>query len=231
MPKALRLSLKQVMNDLKEMGTAQNVKVYKRHGAGDILYGVSFANLRKLARKIKTDHELALKLWDTGNFDARNLATMIVDVEIFSQDEAESWLSDINAYLLADLVAEIISKTSYGLDLMLDWMTSDKEYRKQCGYSILCSVLKNGTKISDAQCKKFLKVIEKEIHQSPNRAKHSMNMSLIAIGIYKPDLTELAIDYAKKIGKVVVDHGETSCTTPDAIPYIKKAVTRRSKKS
>ena len=231
MPKVLKLSLKQVMKNLNEMGTAQNVKVYKRHGAGDVLYGVSFADLRKLAKKIKLDHELALKLWETGNFDARNLATMIVDVEQFSQDDAESWLSDITAYLLADLVADIISKTTYGLDLMREWMKSNKEYRKQCGYSILCCGLKNGAQITDAECKKFLKVIEKEIHRSPNRARHSMNMALIAIGIYKPGLTELTIDYAKKIGKVVVDHGETSCTTPDAIPYIRKAVARRSKKS
>jgi len=36
---------------------------------------------------------------------------------------------------------------------------------------------------------------------------------------------------AKRIGKVEVDHGETSCKTPDASTYIRKAVARRSKAS
>ena len=68
-----------VMNELKSLGTSQNVKIFKRHGAGNKLYGVSFANLYKLRKKIKTDHNLAMALWKTGNYDARLLATMIAD--------------------------------------------------------------------------------------------------------------------------------------------------------
>ncbi len=36
--------------------------------------GVSYANLEKLKKRIKMDHELAAHLWDTGNHDARILA-------------------------------------------------------------------------------------------------------------------------------------------------------------
>ena len=51
---------------LKSMGTAQNRKIYSRHGAGENIYGVSFANLAKLRKQIKTNHELALELPDHG---------------------------------------------------------------------------------------------------------------------------------------------------------------------
>jgi|GEM_PF-2575689 hypothetical protein len=63
------MTFKQTMATLKKMGTAQNVKIYKRHGAGDNLFGVSFANLKLLKKQIKTDHKLAEKLWRTGNSD------------------------------------------------------------------------------------------------------------------------------------------------------------------
>jgi len=57
-----------------------------------------------------------------------------------------------------------------------------------------------------------------------------MNTALIAIGVYKPNLTDKAMETAKRIGKVEVDHGDTSCKTPDAIAYIKKTLAHYKKK-
>ena len=218
------------MSELKDMGTSQNVKVYKRHGAGDNLFGVSFANLGKLKKAIKVDHELAGELWHTGNTDARCLATMIIDSKKFSSSQADKWIDDVEYYLLADLLAQVIAQTDFALKKMDDWMKSKDEFKKQCGYAILSCCLKDGVEIPDSKCKKILKTIEKEIHASPNRAKHSMNMALISIGIYKASLTDSTMEFAEQIGKVKVDHGETGCKTPDAIPYILKSIKRHSTK-
>jgi hypothetical protein len=54
-----------------------------------------------------------------------------------------------------------------------------------------------------------------------------MNGALISIGVYKPALRKKAIEAARRIGKVEVDHGETNCKTPDAVPYIEKAARRK----
>ena len=85
-----------VMSELKSYGTEQNIKVYKKHGAGDNLYGVSFANLNKLKKKIKKNQNLALKLWDTGNTDAMTLATMIADPSEFTQELSDCWMDDLS---------------------------------------------------------------------------------------------------------------------------------------
>lgn len=50
-----------------------------------------------------------------------------------------------------------------------------------------------------------------------------MNGALISIGVFKPSFRDKAIDAAKRIGKVEIDHGETTCKTPDAVLYIEKA--------
>ncbi len=60
--------------------------------------------------------------------------------------------------------------------------------------------------------------------------KEGMNRALIAIGIRNEDLKQTAIGIAREIGKVQVDHGATSCKTPDAESYIKKASERAEKK-
>ena len=61
------MNFDQAMKELEAAGTAQNRKVYARHGAGENMFGVSFSNQEKLRKQIKTDHALAEQLWATGN--------------------------------------------------------------------------------------------------------------------------------------------------------------------
>ena len=106
-------------------------------------------------------------------------------------------------------------------------MASPREYYRACGYTVLASALKNGVDVPDEDCRRYLRTIEGEIHTSPNRARHSMNSAVIAIGIYKSTLTVEAKASAARVGNVVVDHGDTACKTPDAVTYIQKALARR----
>jgi 3-methyladenine DNA glycosylase AlkD len=221
------MTYREVMRELKSRGTAQNRKVYKRHGAGDKLYGVSFADLRKLQKKIKTDHALALKLWDSGNMDAQVLATMVADPDELKSSTANAWMKEIDYYVLSDQLAELVAKAPFARKKMEQWMKSPREYYRACGYTTLAVALKNGMDIPDLDCRRYLRTIQKELHPSPNRARYSMNNALIAIGVYKPGLTREAVKTAKKIGKVEVDHGETNCKTPDAVSYIEKALQRK----
>ena len=75
----MKAPARKVLAEWEQLGTAQNVKVYRRHGAGENVYGVSFANLGELKKRIGVDHELALELWQSGNADAQALAAMISD--------------------------------------------------------------------------------------------------------------------------------------------------------
>lgn len=215
-----------VMDELRKMGTAQNVKIYKRHGAGDNLFGVSFANLNKLKKKLSPDTGLAVKLWESGNADARCLAAMIADPAEIKSSQANAWVMDISYYLHADMLSGLLAGAPFAAKLMATWMKSKREHVRQCGYNLLAARLKNGHDVSDAECRQYLKVIEREIHSSPNRARHAMNMALIAIGLYRPSLRPAVFEAAGRIGKVEVDHGQTSCKSPDARAYIEKAAKR-----
>src|SRR5512134_536480 len=102
-----------VLRELKRLGTAQNVKIYRRHGAGENVYGVSFGDLRPLGKKLGTDHGLALALWGSGNADARCLATMVADPAVMTREEADAWVEDIDYYLHADLVGGLVARTPF----------------------------------------------------------------------------------------------------------------------
>jgi 3-methyladenine DNA glycosylase AlkD len=217
------------MAALKKAGTAQNVKTYTRHGAGKKLFGVSFANLYTLQKQIGVDHSLAEQLWKSDNSDAQTLATLIADPQKVSKKQANAWAKDIQKkqyYMLCFMLSQLVAKTPHAEDLMWTWMKNKKEYIKECGYDVLASMLRDGKELKKSDYRKILKTIEKEIGKAPNRAKHAMNGGLMAIGIYT-GLEKEAMAAAKRIGKVVVDHGKTECKTPEAIPYIQKGLKRR----
>lgn len=223
------MKLQEVTSQLRALGTAQNIKTYRRHGANDNVYGVSFADLKTMAKKIKIDHALALELWETKVVDARCLATMIIDCHRIDETLAETMLADLHMSMLVDLLGACVAKSPVAMELIDRWIKSEEDSVRQCGYVTLTTCVKNGM-IADETATEFLAKIEKDIHQAPNRSKHAMNAAVIAIGVHRPKLTNAAIQTAINIGTVKVDHGDTACKTPNAAAYIKKSVAAKKPK-
>ena len=219
-----------VMKELKDLGTQQNRKVYARHGAGPKQYGVSFADLGKIAKGIGKDTELAEKLWASGNSDAMILATMVADPSNVTKGMLNSWVRDVHYYQLASYLAKLVAASPHAKDLMEKWTGYKKEFVSQTGWDVLSLLAINDPDLDEKMLKARLKMIESGIHDSENRARYSMNSALIAIGRRDPALKKVALTVAESIGKVEVDHGETGCKTPDAVAYIKKPAPKRAKK-
>ncbi|XXV22109.1 DNA alkylation repair protein [Sorangium sp. So ce1389] len=219
----------EVMSELERLGTEQNRRVYRRHGATDPLFGVSFAHMNALTKRIKRDHELAEALWATGNSDARTLAAAIADPARFTRDRLEAWLDGLRSPLLVDLfVKHIAVNTPFARDAMERWTASDDEWIGRAGWTLLGALAAEDPSLPDSLFEERLSVIEASIHRARNRAREAMNGALISIGLRNEPLRGKALTAARRIGRVDVDHGETSCKTPDAIEQIHKTwVTRR----
>lgn len=225
------MTIDEVMTELEKMGTAQNRKIYKRHGSHEPLFGVSFANLKILKKKIKVNHPLAEQLWATGNMDAQTLATMVADPKQMTEEAIEEWVKDTKYYCLVDLFAgNIAAKSAFAHSLLEKWTKSDDEWIGRAGWHVLAQLAMNDETLTDDDFSPYLETIEKDIHNRENRTREAMNMALIAVGSRNGALEPKAIKIAGIIGKVEVDHGETSCKTPDAAAYIKRTRARHAKK-
>jgi 3-methyladenine DNA glycosylase AlkD len=221
----------EVMKELEANGTAQNRKVYRRHGVLGEMFGVSYAALGKLKKTIKIDQPLAEQLWKTGNHDARILATMIADPSKTSGATLDAWVKDVDNRTLAGAVSNVAAEAPTAKSRMEKWTASRKEMVACTGWHTLASIARRDNDLPDAYFASYLDAIESTVHTSPNWAKHAMNNALINIGVRNPALEKKATAAAKRIGKIDVDHGETGCKTPDAAAYIKKTLTHRKKKS
>jgi 3-methyladenine DNA glycosylase AlkD len=225
------MNLNSALRELKRRGTAQNRKVCRRHGIGENMYGVSFADLRLLAKQIKTDHDLAVQLWATGNHDARILATLIADPAQFDAKTLDVWSKDLENYVIADQFAGLVPRTAYRQKKAEKWHTARGEWIARAGWDLIGQLALREPTLPDSYFEPYLSEIETDIHRQKNRVREAMNNALIAIGARSAALQEKALRAAKTIGPVEIDHGETNCKTPDAAEYISRMLAHRQKKA
>ncbi len=225
------MNLNSALRELKRRGTAQNRKVYRRHGVGENMYGVSFADLRLLAKQIKVDQDLAVELWGTGNHDARVLAALIADPDQFNANTLDAWSKDLNNYVITDQFAGLVARTRYWQKKAEKWHTARGEWIGRAGWELIGQLALHQPDLPDNYFEAYLTKIETSIHQQKNRVREAMNNVLIAIGIRNAALQEKALSVAQAIGPVEVDQGETNCKTPNAAEYIRRTVAHRQTKA
>ncbi len=212
-----------IYHELQSLSNQQTYNTFKKHGAKDNIFGVQIGSIRKLAKKYKINHPVALLLWDTGMMEARCLAVLLADAKQVSESLLDSWVEDIDFYYLSELFAkELVFFTPFSKTKTYEWSKSSKEYVKRVSYDLLSRLCKSSKQIKNEELLYFLSRIGEEILISPNRAKQSMNIALINIGSRNTQLHEYAINIAKKIGTLDLDLGETACKNYNAYEELSK---------
>jgi 3-methyladenine DNA glycosylase AlkD len=216
------MTLAQAMAALEKAGSEQTRKTYRRHGASEPMFGVSFATLKLLVKQIGVDHELALALWDTGNHDARTLAVKIADPAAVRSADLDHWARVQRSWMCGGYVAMLAAESAQGPAKAREWLASKDEALRLAGWMLAGQLANVDANMDDKWFLELVARIEKSIHAAPNFERYAMNGALIAIGGRSSALRKAATAAAKKIGVVDVDHGDTECKTPDAGSYIEK---------
>lgn len=217
----------EMMTQLEAVGTEQNRKTYTRHNCPAPMFGVSFANLRAFAKKIKVDHELALQLWNSRNHDARMLAMMIADPKQADPNLLDVWVADSRNYGTSDAVTAYVARTAYLRPKAEAWTQSSEHWPSASGWGLMCFVSNTDKTLPDDYFEPYLTQIETTIHQCLNYTRYAMNNALINIGCRNTTLHKRVKQIADTIGEVYVDHGQTGCKTPIIVPYIERVLARK----
>lgn len=218
-----------ILAELEKLGSESYRKVMRNHGARDPLFGVKISELQKIRKRVGTDYQLALELFDTGNYDAMYLAGLVADDARMTQKDLQRWVGKAYCSGIAEVtVAWVAAESAHGWKLSLDWIDSGKEQVAAAGWATLSSLvaLLPDEQLDVEQLRKLLKRVRTSIHDQPNRVRSAMNSFVIALGSYVPSLTADALAAARDIGSVSVDVGNTACKVPDAAGYIGKVKAR-----
>lgn len=221
------MTYEEVMQELERLGTEQTKMTFIRHGAMEPLFGVKIGDLKKLVKYVKKDSDLVLRLFDSGNSDAKYLAGLAINPKTVTRELLQKWVLQADWYTLAEYtVAGVAAESQYARELALEWMDSPHEMVATCGWSVYANfVAITADELLDfEEISILLKRVAETIHTEQNRVRYTMNSFVISTGVYVQDLRQEAEAIAKKIGKVDVNMGETACKVPMAFDYIEKTV-------
>lgn len=223
-PSQPRMSFAEAMSALEEAGSEQTRKTYGRHGITAPMFGVSFATLKTLRKRIGVDHALATALWDTGNYDARNLAAKIADPARMTADELDRWARGTEtSRSCAPYVAMLAAEGPHAAAKAAQWIGAAAPSERSAGWALLGQLAHGEKPTPDLWFEARLAAIERTIHTAPNDERDSMIRALINVGCRNEALRERALETARRIGGVDVDYGDTACAFPDAGVQIEKA--------
>jgi 3-methyladenine DNA glycosylase AlkD len=221
------MNLETVMQELEALGKERMKKMYISNGAHEPLFGVATGAMKPMARKIKIDQPLAEELYATGNYDAMYFAGIIADPNGMTESDYDRWIDAAYFYMLSDyVVAVTLSESNIAQEVADKWIASGEELKMSAGWSCYCWILGNrkDVEFSESKISNMLDLVEKTIHDSPERTKASMNNFLSTVGISYLPLHEKAVETAKAVGIVEVKRDNKKSSFLNASEGIQKQV-------
>jgi len=220
------MTLKETLKQLQALGSpkvrAQNAKT----GAGANQFGVSLGDIRTLAKKIRTDHPLALSLWETGNVDAQFLATLLIQPKKLAAKEMDRMVRSITFVRVADwLIAYVVRQHPDKEALRQDWMAADERWAARAGWDLTAERVAKSPEGLDVRA--LLARLESEMASADPEVQWTMNMTLATIGIHFPKHRKRAIAIGEQLGIYRDYPVSKGCTSPFAPIWINAMVSRQ----
>ena len=165
--------------------------------------GVSIPEIRKIAKEIGKNHDLALELWKTGLSEAMILASMVDEPEKVTEKQMEEWVTGFNSWDVCDQVCmNLFDKHPFVWKKILDWSKRDEEFVKRAAFALLACLSVHDKKAEDQKFLAFLPVIKRESGDDRNFVKKAVNWSLRNIGKRNSNLNRVAINVAVEIQQI-----------------------------
>ena len=211
------------MAELRALEDPRIREVNERHGDD---HGVNLSALRAVAKRLKTQQDLAHELWTTGDTAARLVAILICRPKAYGRDELDAMLREAHTPKVHDwLVSYVVKKSPHAEELRRTWMADTDPVVASAGWALTTErVVKTPEGLDLAA---LLDVIEAEMKDAPARLQWAMNSCLAQIGIEHPAYRSRALDIGERL-EVLKDYPTPpNCTSPYAPIWITEMVRRQ----
>ena len=220
------MTYEQVLTRLKRLANSENVAGMARFGINSKgTLGISIPTLRRLAREIGRDHELALRLWKSGFHEARILAGFVADPAKLTEALAERWVNDFDSWDVCDQVAALLEQVPFTRKKIRQWAASDREFVKRAAFAMIAGLAVHDKAAADAQFEPFLRLIRRASTDNRNFVKKAVNWALRSIGKRNRRLNLQAAAVAREIGRI--DSPAARWIAADALRELRSAAVRR----
>ena len=197
-------TLDEVLNKLNEKAKSDQLEGMARFGiVGDQRMGVSVPDMRRIAKDIGKNHQLALELWDTGIPEGMIVAGMVAEPDKLTEEQMEDWVVDINSWDICDQVCmNLFEKSPYAEQKIFEWSAREEEFVKRTAYALIACLAWHDKDASDQAFTKYFPVIKNGSTDDRNFVKKAVNWALRNIGKRNIELNQAAIQVAREIQAV-----------------------------
>jgi 3-methyladenine DNA glycosylase AlkD len=161
--------------------------------------GTSVPDVRAVAKRCGTDHELALELWRTGVHEARILATLVADPRALTAGEMEAWVGDISSWDLCDFAADAFSRSPTARGAIRAWARRPEGFVKRCAFSMIARRAVWDKDVPDREFLGYLSLIRRAAIDDRNEVKKGVSWALRQIGKRNRALNVAAIEEAERV--------------------------------
>jgi len=173
-----------VLARLRSMANPINVEGMARFGIKTTnTLGISLWDLRKVAKDIGTDHELAIALWKSGIHEARMLAAFVDDPGQVTEEQMDAWVLDFESWDVCDTVTtDLFYRTTFARRKALQWSRSQPEFVKRAGFAMMAGIAWHAKGAEDATFLPFLDAIVRGATDDRNYVRKAVSWALRNIG-------------------------------------------------
>jgi 3-methyladenine DNA glycosylase AlkD len=198
------VSAEEVLARLRAMARPDQLEGMARYGIKtEARLGVSVPNMRKLAKELGRDHELALALWRTGIAEARIVAALVDEHELITETQMEDWVLGIDSWDVCDQVCmNLFEKSPLARKKINDWSERDEEFVKRTAFTLIACLAWHDKEAEDARFIEFFPVIKRGAKDERNFVKKAVNWALRNIGKRNPRLNSAAIALAREFREI-----------------------------
>lgn len=219
-------SVSEVIARIEELEDPKVQKVNEKQGDD---HGVKLADVRALAKEIKSNHDLAERLWETGNTAAQLVAVLISEPTMFTNADMDRWLREARTPKVRTWVVNYIVKKGHHSDgLRQIWFNDPTPEVAAAGWDLTTAMIEHRS--NELDMIRLLEIIEKQMKDAPEPLQWAMNNCLANIGIHHAYLRERAIGIGEKL-EVLKDYPTPlNCTSPYAPTWINEVVSKNENK-
>lgn len=192
------------LKKLRHRGSRRNVEGMARFGiAGRGRLGVSMPEIRRIAKEAGRDHDLAIKLWDSGIADARIVASIIADPRKMTSAEMDRWAAEFDSWDVCDQVCmNLFQESPFARRKIRAWARSNEEFVRRAAFALLACVAWHDDDDADTVFTGFLLLISRAATDERNFVRKAVNWALRNIGKRNLRLNREAIRTARELTRM-----------------------------
>jgi len=155
-------TVEDVIIELKKHGNKKNREGMARFGINvEKAFGMNVPIMRKLAKQIGKNHQLAIDLWESGWHEARHVASMIADPKLVTRSLMNKWVKDFNSWDICDgTCSNLFCRTPFAYNKVFEWAKRKEEFVRRTAFSLIAYLAVHDKKRDDKEFLPFLPLIK-----------------------------------------------------------------------